>query len=794
MATFKTGALEASNYLVNNRSSWNHSTNIGRLRYSFGRRLGIVQFPTGQSWWRQRNNGDASRFIKQLDIEEDRIRLDIGGGTASEDAGADLSDDFETKGVIGIIANGQTYKYDLLGIDRSDKYNLVISANFQGAWQTFIENQILTRNPFRDNRDVRDIELVFWDGNGTDPFAVALPNARAPAVGVSAIVAGDEATAVQVSATEVGGIYDGITRAWSAAKGTIVQDDDNPLLAQWTRPQINQATEDVDVSYRVTVIGQGTKAKDLTTDRANASHRATVNNLLSPATAPDTVIIDVVNLVTQDAGHMVKLTATVTGGVYDDLQYQWRIKHNGYVPQRDLSDTALDGTDLASPTLTYPAPATGSKTSSIEVELTVTAVGKGTLADDGTSVSKSATSVSFTTWNPVALPDWGDTPLGALDSDDVRLASAQEGHGVRLYAIRKGDTGNFDDVDIDWEYSSGVDDMNNRVWTNLDDEVDDDPFAWTLPSVDVDTPIIIRARFKVLGSGTNARSGTETAWSAWRELAFTILTFHVKPPSKVDLTVTHNSGPEAGQEDTVFEAASTVRMAAVYAGDGKWDDRQVLWGYIHNDNAVINAATSVADTSAILTMPTPPQATAADWDIWLYLEVIYKGTGTNARKDTTVTETYYIKDITVRYIRPEVVLPTTLAVAVDGTAGVPDGDEGATVTIGLNVTGGTYDSYTQEWSVLRGTTNIWGGDDSTETIDWTRPSVRSDTTYVVTCRVLFKGDGTTAKDGSEKVKEVDASTQVLNVDAHKFTLAAQNVLFSLGAQNVVISLGEKRVY
>ena len=796
MATFTTGEVPVT-YLVENRSSWNHSTNIGRLRWQFGTRDAVAKFPTGQGWWAMRNNSDADRYVRQIDLEEDRIRIDIRS-VGGNNANADLSDNWETKGAFGVKANGRTWKYEPLGIDRSDAYNLVISANFQSAWQTWIESNVITRNPFRDSRDLRVVEFIFWDGVGADPFAVALPNARAPAVGVSAITDGNEGTTVQVSATETGGIYDQITRVWSAVKGTIVQDDNNPLLAQWTRPQINQATEDVNVTYRVTVIGRGTNAKDLTSDTASASHSATVNNLLSPATAPTTVIIDIANLITQDAGHTAKLTATLTGGVYDEAQYQWRVKHNGYIPQRDISDSALDATDVASPTLTYPDPPSTAAHSEIEVELTVTAVGKGTLADDNTSVSKSATPVTFTSWHPVTLPDWRATnPLGALDSDDVALASAQEGHDVRLFAIRAADTGRFDDVDIDWEYSHEVDDSNNRVWINLDDDVDDDPFAWTLPSFDVDTAIIIRARFKVLGSGTNARNGTETGWSAWRELAFTILTFHAIAPSSVTLAITHNSGPKAGQEDTVFEYGSTARMTAVYSDDGKWDTRQVVWGYIHNDNAVINAATSVAATSAIITMPIPPMAEAMDWDVWMYLEVIYKGTGAKARSGSSVTETYYIKDITVRYQRPEVVLPTTLQVAVDGTAGVPDGDEGTSVTVGLNVSGGTYDSYTQEWSVLQGSTNVWGGDDSTETIDWTRPTVSADTDYVVTCRVLFKGDGTTAKDGSEKVREVDAMTTVTDVPVaatSNFVLGDKNVQIRLGDQNVVIYLGDTKVY
>ena len=228
--------------------------------------------------------------------------------------------------------------------------------------------------------------------------------------------------------------------------------------------------------------------------------------------------------------------------------------------------------------------------------------------------------------------------------------------------------------------------------------------------------------------------------------------------------MTHNSGPKAGEAGTVYEAGSTARMAAVYASDGAWDTRDVVWGYIHNNNAVINAATSISNTSAIITMPNPTES-SGDWSIWMYLEVTYKGTGTNARADSKVTETYYIKGITVRYPRPEVVLPTTLQIAVDGTPGVPDGNEGTSVTIGLIITGGKYDSYTQEWSVLFNSTNIWGGDDSTETIDWLRPNrpINENTDYEITCRVLFKGDGTTAKAGSEKVKEVAATATVINV-------------------------------
>ena len=760
MAVFKTGAIP-STYMDESKSSWNHATNVGRIRWKFRVADKFMFFPTGQAWWAQRNNSDGDRRIIQIDIEEDRIRLNIG--STAGNSGADLSNQWEQNGEIGIKANGRTYRYALLSIDRSDAYNLVVSANFLTGWQNFIEGQILSRNPYRDPRDVRDVEFIFWDGLGTNPFA--LPSAQAPTVGVNAIPDTNEGATVQVSATETGGLYDQITRVWTASKGTIVQDDTDPKLAQWTAPNINVAMEDANVSYRATVIGTGTNAANNTNDSASASHTVTIKNVLSAAVAPTTVIIDIAKLIEQDAGYTVKLAATIVGGTADKYEYQWRVHNDTAVPVVDLSDSALTATDTADPTLTYFLPKGTSIKSIGRINLSVTAVGEGTLADAGTSATKAADPVTFTTWKPIALPDWRATnPLGVLDSDDVVLASAQEGHTVRLFAIRAADTGQFDDVEIDWEYSVALDDSDNRIWINLDDEVDDDPFTWILPSVDVHTATKIRGRFRVSGSGTNARNGTQSGWSAWRELDFTILTFHAIAPSTVDLTITHNSGSKAGQEDTTFEAGSTARMAAVYASDGAWDTRDVVWGYIHNNNAVINAATSIANTSAIITMPNPTES-SGDWSIWMYLEVTYKGTGTNARSGTSVTETYYIKGITVRYPRPEVVLPDTLQIAVDGTPGIPDGKEGTRVTIGIIVSGGKYDSYTQEWSVLLGSDNIWGEADDTETIDFLRPNraVNEDTDYQVTCRVLFKGDGTTAKAGSEKVREVVATATVINV-------------------------------
>ena len=157
----------------------------------------------------QRSNSDGDRWIRQVDLEEDRIRIDIR--SSGGNAGADLSDNWETKGTFAVVANGQTYRYE-------DHYLLIApmptTCRFlpisRQLGRRFLENHILTRNPYRDARDVRDVDFWFWDGVGASPFTVALPDAEAPAVGINAITAGNEETMVQVSATEQGGVYDSI--------------------------------------------------------------------------------------------------------------------------------------------------------------------------------------------------------------------------------------------------------------------------------------------------------------------------------------------------------------------------------------------------------------------------------------------------------------------------------------------------------------------------------------------------------------------------------------------------------
>ena len=74
------------------------------------------------------------------------------------------------------------------------------------------------------------------------------------------------------------------------------------------------------------------------------------------------------------------LAATVSGGTYDELDYDWSV-----------SGGTLDDNTLAAPTWTRPEV---SADTNFNVDLTVTARGTGAVATDGTSADASAATLS----------------------------------------------------------------------------------------------------------------------------------------------------------------------------------------------------------------------------------------------------------------------------------------------------------------------------------------------------------------------------------------------------------------
>ena len=125
-----------------------------------------------------------------------------------------------------------------------------------------------------------------------------------------------------------------------------------------------------------------------------------------------------------DEGTDVTLGATVSGGTYDTLDYAW------VVPAGTLDDDAI-----AAPTWTRPQVAADTD---YQPTLTVTALGTGTLATDGTDDTASATAAATTVQDvpavqPLALPSTVDQVATVGTPFSIALPEATGGVTPYIY-------------------------------------------------------------------------------------------------------------------------------------------------------------------------------------------------------------------------------------------------------------------------------------------------------------------------------------------------------------------------
>ena len=230
----------------------------------------------------------------------------------------------------------------------------------------------------------------------TEVFTVVrvLPVAVAPTVTIGAVGSIDEGETLTLVATLAGGTYDGVAVAWSllSGGGVLVVDGDNDLMATYVRENIDDDT-DVEVKAVVTAIGTGANARAGTSDTDSDTEVFTVVRVLPVAVAP-TVTIEAVDSVDSEA--TVNLEISVSGGLYDSLTYLVEILSGGGTL------ASASGTITASPvSVPYTAPEVTDDTDA-QVKCTVTAIGTGTNARNGTSDTDSDTE-AFTVLEPVPL-------------------------------------------------------------------------------------------------------------------------------------------------------------------------------------------------------------------------------------------------------------------------------------------------------------------------------------------------------------------------------------------------------
>ena len=247
------------------------------------------------------------------------------------------------------------------------------------------------------------IALVIAAGAGTHTFTITLDDgvaglsdAIAPAVSIDAVAAGREGTTVVLGATVTGGTYDDLDYAWTVDEGSL--DDATAAAPTWTRPSVS-AAKNVGINLRITARGTGTDARSgtsATADAAEIDARVTDTPVQLPVAAAPAVSIDPVAAGRE--GTQVALSAAVTGGTYDDLDYAWTV-----------DEGTLDDASAAAPTWTRPSV---SAAKDVGINLRVTARGTGTVARSGTSATADAAEVDARVTDtppPLAAPTLSGT-------------------------------------------------------------------------------------------------------------------------------------------------------------------------------------------------------------------------------------------------------------------------------------------------------------------------------------------------------------------------------------------------
>ena len=256
-----------------------------------------------------------------------------------------------TAGGVGLTATVTTTSHNITGLTNGTTYSIRVRASNSGGqsdWTTAV--------------------------TATPAAAVVLPVAAAPTVTIAAIAQGAPSTTVDLSATVTGGTYDTLTYAWTVTGG-----DASLANAATATPTLTRRSDAgaMTISLTVTASGTGSVARDATSDTASDTENATVVVTLPVAVAP-TVAID--TIASGAAGTTVDLSATLTGGTYDQLTYAWTVTGG---------DASIDDAAATEPTLTRRSTA-GDST----VTLTITATGTGTVARDATSDTDTDTATS----------------------------------------------------------------------------------------------------------------------------------------------------------------------------------------------------------------------------------------------------------------------------------------------------------------------------------------------------------------------------------------------------------------
>ena len=558
----------------------------------------------------------------------------------------------------------------------------------------------------KDGDDLRTAEAVFlkdrgtlytitdaWYKDGDDLRHVfdvdELPNAIAPTLTLSEVLSVEAGSDTDITATISGGTYDSVSYDWTITSGG-GSISGNGSTGTYTAPSTVSV---VIIQCTVTAHGTGTVAKAETEQSASRLEPFIVVASLPNAAAPTMTIA--IGTTPIDEDETTTFTAVVTGGTYDTISYAW---------------TANAGSFTGSgSSVTYAPNVTGS-THSVTNSCVASVTGTGTEAVMGTS--DSVTAFGTVVVNPVEtlLPD-ADAPTLTVSS----LASLDEDESHTFTTSVSG--GTYDRLTYAWSISSGGGSLSSASG---------DSVTYTPTTISADTNAIISCTVTAHGDGGDdgvAREGTTDTDTDTESFTVNDISDTLPAAAAPTLTV---SAPASVTENGTASITSSV-------SGGTYDTITYAWSISSGSGEITGSGSSVTYTAPSVTQNTT---------MTIRCEITVAGDNENAKAGSSAsnsaTDTIIVTNTTDL---PDAVAPT---VTVDSISSITEAE---TLTLGADVSGGTYDNLEYTWTIPIGggtfSSQVLAASD--DTIIYNPPDVTETTGITVRCSVKANGTGTNAE-------------------------------------------------
>ena len=538
---------------------------------------------------------------------------------------------------------------------------------------------------------VTDTEIFTVRVVEPEPPVVVLPDADAPTVKIASVGSVNEGDTQALTASVSGGTYDApLSYAWSITRGPGSISGSGASVT-YNAPASVTANKAVTVKCIVTARGRDVTAKSGTSDTGSDTEALTVRNVLPDASAPNVIIGSVGSV---DEGDTQALSASVSGGVYDRLSYDWSVS---------FGPGSISGSGAS---VTYNAPDDVSEDKLVTVKCIVTARGIGTSAKSGTSDDDTDSEALTVKDVPIVLPD--------AEAPTVRIANVgtvNEGGTLDLEASVSG--GTYDTLSYAWSVSAGPGSISGSgaaVTYNAPDDVS--------ASTSVTVECIVTAR----GTGGTAKSGTSDDDTDTEGLTVTNVpvTTTVRARAGGDKEVDSEDSVRIGGRDVIRHSRGSTVIA--------WSRRSGRGGVDETDTAYTNflAPYTIRDATTVMRKTVTNNGVTDTDDVTI--EIV--GAGDDAGGRSGPRGASDPPSMARHAVSPDL--------NIEGGASVREGE---TLDLRAAVSGGRYDELEYAWSILSGGGAI---ERDGENVVFTPPDVTEDTQVEISCIATAKGTGINA--------------------------------------------------